>query len=286
MLKFGPADSQNMHVALLKLLNEMKTCEDDPGDQELLHVLTLQSDTTDIWGTLVRGEYGQLQKVYSRATLAEELTLTKEHAPMRQFYFRFHLPAGATRGFLTISLTGQHSALHRLRKRLVAGFAGQYSQYRLYIIRTIHGETLNDILTGRVMSYQVRTTQVSSDTADLVRVPQDDAALSTISMTVKAKRGMGLFQDAKPTWMTRTLTGTPLAELWPEATSLKVTIKYNGRSHTFNLAKTDNIAPHIEVTPKVTFDENGLVTFDSIDAVCRGIRDDLVNRDAAGAVDA
>src|ERR1700752_3357785 len=104
MLKFEPGEKGgSAHAAVLATLTQLAGgCNVNEDEKLILHVTRLESDSTDIFGIVKRGEYGAEVPIFSSETGLQTYIQTVAEAAMLPFYFRFHLPPGATKGILVM----------------------------------------------------------------------------------------------------------------------------------------------------------------------------------------
>jgi hypothetical protein len=93
-LKFQKGESAaSLHADLLKQLQDLKaTGERRDVEQQVLKVLAVESDASDIWGVVERGEYGSEASIVNSKTFGQTHLQKTTEARLGRFYFRLHLP--------------------------------------------------------------------------------------------------------------------------------------------------------------------------------------------------
>jgi hypothetical protein len=123
-LKFEPGEKgASAHAAVKKIFKDLsKACHVNETDSLLLNVSKLESDDTDIWGLVKRGEYGTEIPIYSAETREQTYLQTREEGGLQPYYFRFHLPPGAKKGLLVLQRTGILGAYGAVRAAVEQAF--------------------------------------------------------------------------------------------------------------------------------------------------------------------
>lgn len=280
MLRFeSGAKAGSVHAAFLKEFKSLDQCRDRADDKHLVNVIRLEHDDTDIWGVLQRGEYGSRIPIFSKKTLGETHVQTPDEAAMRPYYFRLHLPHGATKGLLLLQRTGIYGAYTDVRGVLEDSFKAQHEQYRVHFARAIHPELLASLSEGKVYAYKIVTHKVPSDIVDYVKRKGPTRNVGKITISAEAKVGQTLWDnETAPSWFKKIIRDKKaVSEVLPEEQidSLKITMEHRGSPKTFDLTKEEDIFPYFTITDDVTFGKDGHPDFDSIDSVCLEHRDDL-----------
>lgn len=280
-LKFQEGEKgATLHGDFLTLLGQLKESGVTREDElQVLKVATLDSDETDIWGIIERGEYGSEARIVNAKSHDETHLQLSGEARLGRFYFRFHLPNSSLKGLLILQRTGRSGAYTTLHHHLEEEFRKKRQDFRLHFARAVHAEVLNEMLAGNVYGFKIVTYKPSSDITDWIKGKGavQNVGEITISATATAEKSFWA-GEAAPAWYKQILKDKKtVAELFPKEhiKSFQLTTDYRGQRRTFDLLDPEDIFPYQNITQDVQIGKNGHPTFDSINTAAVAALDEL-----------
>lgn len=242
-------------------------------DEEAQHVLqaaTHHRRDDDLWGILSAGEFGYAAEGINVRSRSQSYQRTPDDAEVVPLYFRVSTPAMSDLGVLLVQRYGQLGVFTAFAKGFRAFFAHLLPEYTIEINRLVPAEVVKELVEGELRAIQVVAHTLPQDIADKFRFLGSATEIGAFTMEVKAKRGMML---STPAWLRRIRDGQVRivelpVELKASDAHIRIRVAYEGKTRMIDLADPSSIAPYIDATDDLEFEDSGHPRFESIDAYC------------------
>ncbi len=246
----------------------------------LLRVRNLDTDKTDVWGTVEAGEYGFGAAGVDIETLRARYQRRPTDAELLPFFFRAHAPAKGDCGILLLQRFGPIGVYSVLEEALHAAFGRSFPDSTLDLSRLVPAPVIDSLSRGDLQEVQLTTYEVPRDIADKFRFLGNATEAGSMTVTLRAKR-KSLLRD--PAWLRSIRAGKIDVVEIPESLggkSARLTLKltYGGKARRIHLDKPDAISPYTDVTDEVTLLDTGHPSFESLRDVTLALRRDLMRQ--------
>lgn len=250
------------------------------GEKQVLRVLDVQHDETDVWGLLQQGDFGFTADLIDAITYKPSYVRRANDVELLPLYFRMHLPPDSSFGLLLMQRLGVHGAFTNFRAWLHDTTMRRFPDHILGIGSVLPTRLADELNEGLLREVTVVLHSVPRDLADRVNLGGAKQTIGKVELRIRAKRDETLLSG----WIGR-LRNNPntMAELFgPGATNVRARLDYRGRQRTYDFNRANPLTPHVDVTRDVTIAKNGHPTVESVDAVCRQLRDELLEERTGG----
>ena len=272
-LQLGLKSGPSVYDVVLKTLRGLKSHQRHPKSPHVIKVSRIDFDGSNVWGLIERGEYGHTATGVNSKTFDLSYSRTVDDAELVPLYFRFHLPSVTTTGILILQRLGVHGSFGDLRDTVVQGFRDHHPEHILEMNRFVSGNILNQLKESPVSEISIITHTLPTDIASKLQFSGAQENVAKVEVRIRAKRDhfFGL-----PTRLIN--PDVSVAEVLGEPGRVRMRVDYKGHERTYESEGLNNIAPYIDVTEEVAKRSDGHPKFESIDAYCVGLQNDLIEQ--------
>lgn len=281
-LNFGVLGTKGKPLAAILAadLQRLKTTPwKNAEEKQVFRILDVEHDDEDVWGVLQQGDFGFTADLIDATTFKASYKRRANDVELLPLYFRMHLPRDSDFGLLLLQRVGVHGAFTNFRHWLTSTAQLRFPDYSLAIGSVLPTRLADAMSEGLLREVTVVLHEVPRDLADRVNLGGAKQTIGKVELRIKAKKDKALSSD----WFRRAQNNpATMAEVFPAARNVRVRLDYKGRQRTYDFNRASPLTPHLDITNDVTIGKNGHPTVDSVDRVCRELRDELLEERTRG----
>jgi hypothetical protein len=240
-----------------------------------LNRLVVNDKDNSFAGIMEAGDYGRANPIINIATGKTTHQKTVQEADMPPFYFRIHIPEGATTAVLALQRIGQQGVKAPIESDLKVHFAGL--GYTAKIATLTDNDLLNAYLThGEVSEISVVHHAEATDPRDAIKRTKINGEKpptgTKMAITFSQKNGFpASFLRTAASVYRKTRNANELVEVYglEDPEEVAFTINMDGKSKLFRLMHPSEIGIVYDVSSDVRYDADNHPVFDSIDRLAK-----------------
>lgn len=232
----------------------------DEAHQNVLSVSQYHNDRPKVYGEATAGSWGVTAELRDYETGNLEHTRQETEAEVMPHYFIVNAPDETTRAIMLLQRLGRSGIKGHFCRAMDRAFSDWTDDnYLLEFRRQVPGSVLERIREGDIKKVELITYDMPNELSDVERAvrgdhPEWDEVRGEVSVELSTQRAQHFRWQP---WMTDVMVGErTFHEIQedlgvPESKSIRLEVKYGGKTRTIDLANPADVNPFVDITDDV-----------------------------------